>query len=113
MSKIPNGHEIISLFETMYPKAFAMEGDPIGLHIGALNRPVTNVLIALDVTEEVVDEAIEKQAGLIIAHHPLVYRPLKKRFTQIPLMAESSKSASSMILPYMLLIQMLILQAVG
>ncbi|MFB9761807.1 Nif3-like dinuclear metal center hexameric protein [Ectobacillus funiculus] len=77
MSKIPNGHEIISLFETMYPKAFAMEGDPIGLHIGALNRPVTNVLIALDVTEEVVDEAIEKQAGLIIAHHPLVYRPLK------------------------------------
>lgn len=77
MSKIPNGHEVIGLFEAMYPKSLAMEGDPIGLHIGALNRPVSNVLIALDVTEEVVDEAIEKQANLIIAHHPLIYRPLK------------------------------------
>ena len=53
MSKIPNGHEIISLFEGMYPK-FAMEGDKIGLQIGALNKPVQHVLIALDVTEEVV-----------------------------------------------------------
>ena len=58
MSKIPNGHEIISLFESMYPKHLAMEGDKIGLQIGALNKPV-HVLIALDVTEEVVDEAIQ------------------------------------------------------
>ena len=40
MSKIPNGHEIISLFESMYPKHLAMEGDKIGLQIGALNKPV-------------------------------------------------------------------------
>ena len=36
MSKIPNGHEIISLFESMYPKHLAMEGDKIGLQIGRL-----------------------------------------------------------------------------
>ncbi|MDM5156487.1 Nif3-like dinuclear metal center hexameric protein [Bacillus sp. DX1.1] len=77
MSKIPNGHEIISLFEGMYPKHLAMEGDKIGLQIGALNKPVRNVLIALDVTEEVVEEAIDTEANVIIAHHPLIFNPLK------------------------------------
>ncbi len=77
MSKIPNGHEIISLFESMYPKHLAMEGDKIGLQIGALNKPVRHVLIALDVTEEVVDEAIQLGANVIIAHHPLIFNPLK------------------------------------
>ena len=54
-----------------------MEGDKIGLQIGRLNKPVHQVMIALDVLEEVVDEAIEKEVDLIIAHHPLIYRPLK------------------------------------
>ncbi len=39
MSKIPNGHEIISLFESMYPKHLAMEGDKIGLQIERLINP--------------------------------------------------------------------------
>ena len=38
----------------------------------ALNKPVQHVLIALDVTEEVVDEAIQLGANVIIAHHPLI-----------------------------------------
>ena len=72
MSKIPNGHEIISLFESMYPKHLAMEGDKIGLQIERLINPCKDVLIALDVTEEVVDEAIQLGANVIIAHHPLI-----------------------------------------
>ena len=60
MSKIPNGHEIITLFESMYPKHLAMEGDKVGLQIGALNKSVENVLIALDVTEEVVKKVRNK-----------------------------------------------------
>ncbi|WP_338368184.1 Nif3-like dinuclear metal center hexameric protein, partial [Enterococcus faecium] len=66
MKKV-NGHEIIQLFEQFSPKAYAMEGDKVGLQIGSLNKPVENVMVALDVLEEVVDEAIEKDAGLIIA----------------------------------------------
>lgn len=77
MSKTPNGHEIISLFESMYPKHLAMEGDKIGLQIGALNKSVQHVLIALDVTEAVVEEAIQIGANIIIAHHPLIFNPLK------------------------------------
>jgi dinuclear metal center YbgI/SA1388 family protein len=72
-----NGHEIIQLFEQFSPKQYAMEGDKIGLQIGRLNKPVQRVLIALDVLENVVDEAIEKGADLIIAHHPLIFRPLQ------------------------------------
>lgn len=77
MKKV-NGFQIIELFEQFAPKTYAMEGDPVGLQIGTLNRPVSRVMVALDVLENVVDEAIERGIELIIAHHPIVYRPLKK-----------------------------------
>lgn len=83
MKKV-NGHEIIQLFEQWAPKHLAMEGDPIGLHIGQLNRPVERVLVTLDVNEQVVDEAIEKGANLILAHHPPLFRPLKQIATDTP-----------------------------
>ncbi|MFB5662087.1 Nif3-like dinuclear metal center hexameric protein [Alteribacillus sp. HJP-4] len=75
--KPANGNYIIQLFEEWCPKAYAVEGDKVGLMIGTLNKPVNNVMVALDVVEEVVDEAIEKKVDLIIAHHPLLFRPLK------------------------------------
>lgn len=76
MKKV-NGYEIIQLFEAWSPKQYALEGDPVGVHVGQLNRPVEKVLVTLDVNEAVVDEAIEKGAALIIAHHPPIFRPLK------------------------------------
>jgi dinuclear metal center YbgI/SA1388 family protein len=79
--KNPNGHEIIQLFEQFSPKGLAMEGDKIGLQIGRLNKRVERVMIALDVLEHVIDEAIEKDVQLIIAHHPIIYRPLKNLLT--------------------------------
>jgi dinuclear metal center YbgI/SA1388 family protein len=80
--KSANGYEVIQLFEQFSPKAYAMEGDKIGLQIGQLNKPVEKVMIALDVLEEVVDEAIAENVQLIIAHHPLIYRPLQKITTE-------------------------------
>lgn len=77
-----NGYEVIQLFEQFAPKGYAMEGDKIGLQIGRLNKPVENVMIALDVLEEVVDEAVEKNVQLIIAHHPIIFRPLQKIATE-------------------------------
>src|SRR3954468_5032163 len=79
--KIPNGHEVIQLFEKFSPKGLAMEGDKIGLLIGRLNQKVERIMIALDVLENVIDEAIEKNVQLIIAHHPIIYRPLKNLLT--------------------------------
>lgn len=83
MKKV-NGYEIISLFEKWSPKRYALDGDPVGLHIGQLNRPVNNVLVTLDINEAVIDEAIEKGATLIIAHHPPIFRPLKNIATDTP-----------------------------
>ncbi|MGM0844217.1 MAG: Nif3-like dinuclear metal center hexameric protein [Bacillota bacterium] len=75
--KTVNGHEVISLFETLAPKELAEEGDKIGLQIGRLNQKVNKVMITLDVLEEVVDEAVEKGVKLIIAHHPPLFKSLK------------------------------------
>ena len=83
MKKV-NGHEVIDLFEKWSPKHYALEGDAVGLHVGQLNRVTENVLVTLDVNEQVVDEAIEKGANLIIAHHPPIFRPLKRIATDTP-----------------------------
>ncbi|WP_144460190.1 Nif3-like dinuclear metal center hexameric protein [Siminovitchia fortis] len=77
MKKV-NGFQVIEMLEQLAPKKFAMEGDPIGLLVGTLNKKVSTVMTALDVLENVVDEAIEKNAELIIAHHPVIFRPLKR-----------------------------------
>lgn len=61
-----------------------MEGDKIGLQIGRLNKPIENVMVTLDVLENVVDEAIQKNVQLIIAHHPPIFRPLQKIATDTP-----------------------------
>ncbi len=79
-----NGHEIIQLFESWAPRSYAMDDDPVGLQIGRLNQPVSNVLVTLDVTEEVILEAIEKNCQMIIAHHPPLFIPLKSVRTDLP-----------------------------
>ena len=51
--------DVIKQLETLYPKHLAaFDKDPNGLHIGNVNRPLTKVLVTLDVTKSVVEEAI-------------------------------------------------------
>ncbi|NEU32382.1 Nif3-like dinuclear metal center hexameric protein [bacterium LRH843] len=78
MVKYANGQTIIQHFEAWAPKSYAVDGDKNGLMIGTLNKPIQKIMIALDVLEEVIDEAIAEEVDLIIAHHPLIFRPLKK-----------------------------------
>src|SRR5690606_29179001 len=73
----PNGNTIIQYIETIAPKRFAIPDDAIGLQLGTLNREIKRVLVALDVTDAVVDEAIQLGANLIVAHHAIIFRPLK------------------------------------
>ncbi|MBU7593611.1 Nif3-like dinuclear metal center hexameric protein [Metabacillus halosaccharovorans] len=81
MKKIPNGYEVIQLFEQYSPKSLAVEGDKIGLQIGTLNKKIEHVMVTLDVVESVVDEAIAKKVDLLIAHHPPIFRPIKNMTT--------------------------------
>lgn len=53
------------------------EFDNAGLQLGRLDAQVNGVLLALDVTEEVIQEAVERKADLIITHHPLIFSPIK------------------------------------
>lgn len=73
-----SGQTVIQLMEQLAPKHYAVENDKIGLQLGTLNKPINKILVALDVTDAVVDEAIEHGAELIIAHHAIIYRPLAK-----------------------------------
>lgn len=79
-----NGQTIIQIFEEFAPKHLAMEGDKIGLQVGTLNKEIKKIMVTLDVLEEVVDEAIEQGVDLIIAHHAVIFRPLKNLRTDMP-----------------------------
>ncbi|MGD8189048.1 Nif3-like dinuclear metal center hexameric protein [Brevibacillus ginsengisoli] len=80
---LANGQTIIQYIEQLAPKHLAMEGDKIGLHIGTVQKPVKKIMIALDVLDEVVDEAIAEGVDLIIAHHAVIFRPLKHLRTDL------------------------------
>src|SRR5699024_3316386 len=70
--------DIFNWMETWAPLTLAYDWDNVGLQIGSKTNAVKKVLVTLDVSEAVVDEAIEKQANLIISHHPLLFKPLKR-----------------------------------
>lgn len=84
MSNALTGHEVVRIFEKWSPPSLAVEGDRIGLMVGSLDNQVNRIVTALDVTEAVLDEAIEHQANFILAHHPLLFRPLKTIDLQTP-----------------------------
>ena len=70
--------EIIEIIERTYPKQAAMEWDNVGLLVGRTDKEVKKVLVALDLTDEVLSEAIDSCVDMIVTHHPLIFAPLKK-----------------------------------
>ena len=70
--------DITHYFESLAPLSFQESYDNSGLIFGDPETEINSVLITLDVTEKVMDEAIEKKAQLIVSHHPLVFSGLKK-----------------------------------
>ncbi len=82
---LAKGQTVIQLMEKFAPKSLAVENDKIGLQLGTLNKDIAKVLVALDVTNEVVDEAISLGANLIVAHHAIIFRPLANLRTDTPM----------------------------
>lgn len=70
--------EITSAIEEFAPLHLQESWDNAGMQVGNPDDEVTGVLLCTDVREEIVDEAIERNANLIISHHPLLFRGLKK-----------------------------------
>lgn len=70
--------DIIKAIEEVAPLAIQESYDNAGLLVGDTNSQATGALLTLDVTEEIVDEAISKKVNLIISHHPVIFSGLKK-----------------------------------
>ncbi len=71
-------YDIIKEMEELSPIYCAEEWDNIGLLIGNKQSEAKAVLVTLDVTPKVINEAIQKGVNLIISHHPLIFKPLVK-----------------------------------
>lgn len=70
--------EIIEALERYAPTSFQESYDNTGLQIGDIEVDVKGVLLSLDITEDVVDEAVEKGCNMVVAHHPLLFKGLKR-----------------------------------
>ncbi len=70
--------DVMDCLETLAPRDYQEDYDNCGLLTGNANEPVKGVLVTLDCTEKVVEEAVLQNCNLIVAHHPVIFRGLKK-----------------------------------
>ena len=70
--------EIIKEIEARYPKHYAMEGDNVGLQVGRSDKEVKRIYLALDATDEVIEEAADWGSDMLITHHPMIFKAMKK-----------------------------------
>ena len=70
--------EIREILDKWMPISTAEDFDNVGLLVGDLNSEVKNILVTLDTTLNVVDEALDKDCNLIVSYHPIIFNGLKK-----------------------------------
>ena len=76
MASAPTIADITDALEAWAPPGSAQDYDNVGLQVGDATRSVDTALLALDATPQVLDEAKEHDADLVVTHHPLLFRPL-------------------------------------
>lgn len=69
--------QVIQAYQDFCPPHLSIEGDVSGLQIGTLNKEVKRIMVALDIRETTVAEAIDKKVDLIIVKHAPIFKPLK------------------------------------
>ena len=70
--------DIVAMLEAEVPLAWQESYDNAGLAVGSPEAEVEKIVLALDITEEVVDEAIREGAQMVVSHHPIIFRPIKR-----------------------------------
>lgn len=76
--------DVIRLVEEIAPPDLAEEWDNVGLLVGSRRAEISRVLVSLDCTREVLEEARKSGAGLLVCHHPPVFRPLRRLLLDEP-----------------------------
>lgn len=69
--------ELLKIINTYLPRRTAIEGDKIGLQIQSGKTEVYNILITLEITDKIINEALDNKIDCIITFHPLIYNPLE------------------------------------
>jgi dinuclear metal center YbgI/SA1388 family protein len=69
--------EICSYLDSAVPLAFQEDYDNSGLQVGSSENEISSAMITLDVTEEVIEEAISLGCDLLVSHHPLIFNAIK------------------------------------
>ncbi len=70
--------DLIKIIHDFAPPALACEWDNVGFLLGDASCEVKKILLCLDITPDCVDKAVDSGTNLIISHHPLIFKPLKK-----------------------------------
>lgn len=70
--------DLIRQLELLAPPEYACDWDNPGLLAGWSDKEVHRILVALDATDEVVEQAVRENVDLLVTHHPLIFKPLKK-----------------------------------
>ena len=70
--------EVMNILENLSPVMFAENWDNVGLLVGREDKTVHKVMIALDATEDVVEQAVLQGVDLLLTHHPLLFSSIKR-----------------------------------
>lgn len=70
--------EIIRQLEQLAPKAYACDWDNPGLLAGRSDKEVHKIMVALDVTDQVLEQSMAEEVDMLLTHHPLIFSPLKQ-----------------------------------
>ena len=70
--------QIIDKLEQLAPIAYAESWDNVGLLVGSREREVKKIMVALDATDAVIEQAIAKKVDMIITHHPMIFSAMKR-----------------------------------
>ena len=74
--------EMITILQKQAPEHYACDWDNVGLLVGDSQKKVHKIYIALDATEETIEEAIALEADMLLTHHPMIFKGLKKVNTE-------------------------------
>lgn len=75
---MPKLSTLVTKFEKFWPTAHAEDWDNVGLVVGGGGQEISKVLVAVDLTHSVLDEAEALGVELVLTHHPVLYKPLTK-----------------------------------
>lgn len=70
--------KVIELLEKQSPKSYACDWDNVGLLVGREDKEIQKIYIALDATDEAIEEAIVNGADMLLTHHPMIFKGMKR-----------------------------------